>query len=393
MARHPQGLRNTRPCAFTLLELVAASTAIALLTAGIAPSLEAARQKSKQSACLNRLRGIGAATVTYSAGDPNGHAIPVHTAQFLQDSLNPSFIGAYEWGGKSGIGRNTFVDAYTGTPHGSKYGTAAGFGPARRPLNAILYPEGFPDHGSALFPDDGMFDEAGALADTQLRLDRFRCPADNGPPRGAHCPDWLANKKRSSFDHFGTSYASNMFMVSATGGHWLSNSPYLRPVAGVPNPARTLSYEENIGRWAWAARRQIEDCIYVTGEGVDPGPTKAVRGWHGKNWMFNRSFVDAHAERQPVIFDGTQDREDYAIHYRNEVLSSYPPLSDCSQCQPLDKECPGADGSFEMYRCVIVRGPGWQKDTLPAPFICTGIQHTGPGRANFEDCVQSYSND
>ena len=386
MTTHSLALRSARPCAFTLVELVATSTAIALLTAIIAPSLEVARQKSKQSVCLDRLRGIGAATTAYSFADPGGHAIPVHAAQLLQDAFDASYIGAYEWGGKSGIGRNTFVDAFTGTPHGSKYGTAAGFGPARRPLNAIMYPKGFTDHGSVVFPDDGMFDEAGGLEDTQLRLERFRCPADNGPPRGAHCPDWLANKKRSSYDHFGTSYAANIFMVSTTGGQRLSNSPYLRPVANVPNPARTLSYEENIGRWAWAARREIAECRWL-GEGVDPGPTKAVRGWHGKNWMFNRSFVDAHAERQAVYIEGTEDAEGYATHYFNEMLSSYPPFSDCSQCDPLDKECPGFDGSFESYRCIIVRGPGWQKDTLPAPFVCTGIRHTGPSRPSYEDCV------
>ena len=44
-------------------------------------------------------------------------------------------------------------------------------------------------------------------------------------------------------------------------------------------------------------------------------------------------------------------------------------------------------GSFERYQCIIVRGTGWQKDTLPATPICTGLQHDGIGRPSDEGCV------
>ena len=160
-------------------------------------------------------------------------------------------------------------------------------------------------------------------------------------------------------------------MIAYTGGPdagmMKSNSPYMRPVTRVPTPSRTLYYEENIGRWAWACRMEIEDCTWI-GPGVDPGPTKALRGWHGKDWTFNRAFVDAHAESQRIYIEGTEDADGYANHYRNEHIFEDEAIQDAN-------------------KCVIVRGNGWQKDTLPASFVATGLHYPGGGRPSYEDCV------
>jgi prepilin-type processing-associated H-X9-DG protein len=109
--------------------------------------------------------------------------------------------------------------------------------------------------------------------------------------------------------------------------------------------------------------------------GVDPGPTKQLAGWHGRDWTYNRAFVDGHAEVQKVYDEGTEDRDGYALHYRNEPLDTYPPWLD------------GEDGSFGMYQCVLVRGDGWQKDTLPSPPLRTGLASPYPGRPSYEGCV------
>lgn len=218
-----------------------------------------------------------------------------------------------------------------------------------------------------------------------LALDLYKCPADDGPPRGAHCPEWLQNTERSSFDHFGNSYAANVFMTATSGGSnpMFSNSPYMRPTTRVPTPSRTLYYEENIGRWAWSCKNEIEDCQWI-GQGVDPGPTKAVRGWHGKDWTFNRAFVDAHAEQQKIWLEGTEDADGYAFHYRNERLSSYP--TGAGGCGNPEDD---VNQRHEYCRCIIVRGNGWQKDTLPAPAIATGLLSPGQGRPSYEGCVET----
>ncbi len=386
--------RSTRS-AFTLIELLVVIAIIALLISILLPSLDAARQQSKKSTCLAHIKAIATSSRVYEADDRSGWGIPVHPLQFRQcleqeagSTLcgSPAFVGAYEWGGKSGIGSayfatqgpaNESVSCPVGpdaNPLDSKYGTKSGFGPGTRPMNDILYPGGFKDN---LYP---RYDRVGARRDTEMDLDLFKCPGDDGPPRGGHCKCWTEHDERSSYDHFGTSYAANIFMVVSNGGcldrtcerftqnEIGSNSPYMRPISRVPTPSRTLYYEENIGRWAWAARNELAFCDFV-GQGVDPGPTKVIRGWHTKDWTFNRAFVDAHAETQKIYIEGSEDSEGYANHYRSEVLSA------------------GIDLVDDDRRCITVRGDGWQKDTQPAEPIPTGLNGPGVGRPSYENCV------
>lgn len=258
-ARHYYRDQRMRRPAFTLIELLIVVAIIALLIAILLPALGAARRQSKQSACLAHLKNIATSSKVYESDDPSGWGIPVHVAQFVQNRDEPFYVGAYEWGGKSGIGNPGFTDGPDYGPHSwisGRYGTKAGFGPTTRPLNDLLYPAGFKDN---MHP---AYDRAGLERDTKLKLDLYRCPGDDGPPRGAHCPDWLAHPERPSYDHFGTSYAANIFLVRYSpcacpwDHHIYSNSPYMRPISRVVNPTRTLMYEENIGRWAWACKRR-----------------------------------------------------------------------------------------------------------------------------------------
>ena len=382
-------LSHGRRAAFTLIELLVVIAIIAMLIAILMPSLSAARMQAKQTVCLTNLKGIASAASVYSAEDPNGWSVPVHPLLYAQDPEDPTYLGTYEWGGKSGIGREAFVPGAGGEFAflTSRYGTKAGFGPATRPLNNVLYPGGFVDY---LNTDTG-FDRDGGTRDSQLELDLFRCPSDDGPPRSAHCEAWTKQPGRLSYDHFGTSYAANTFMVNC-GGCIASNSPFLRPMSRVPTPARTVWFEENIGRFAWAARRS--NCDDILGENIaslDLGPTKSLRGWHGKDWTYSRAFLDSHAEIQKVYIEGTEDQKGYALHYVNEQLEYYPPLYWCSNSK-------GGGGSYRTdlrfaYSCVTVRGPGWQKDTLPAPMIHTGLAYPDNKRGEFCGCIYDTGRD
>ncbi len=344
--------RPAKRRALTLVETAVTLVTLAVLAACLLPAMAGVVRDSKEGRCLSNLGQIGHASLLYAAEDPNGWAIPAHALQFAQDPEDPAYIGAYEWGGKSGAGRPGFVEGPSEGDYAwitSKFGTKAGFGPASRALNHILYPQEFPDY---LHP---FYDRDGAWSDTQLELDVYRCPSDTGYT-GAHCPDF-ASDGRTSYDHFGNSYAANVFMVGSSGGPQAgmmkSNSPYLRPISRVPNPRNTLAYQENNSRWAWAVAEENPDCSWI-GQGV-PG---SVGSWHGKDWTFGATFVDGHADWI------------YMRGYRNPRVH---------QDQSLQ----------EQHRCIIIRGDGWQKDTLPAPLVLTGLHYPGSGRPSYEDCVES----
>ncbi len=105
------------------------------------------------------------------------------------------------------------------------------------------------------------------------------------------------------------------------------------------------------------------------------GPVVA-RGRVAGSGCAKSAFVDSHAEQQKIHIEGTEDHQGFAEHYRNEQLESYPR-------SPF-----GGDGRFDEYRCIIVRGPGWQKDTMPADLVSTGLSWGGGGRPSYENCVQ-----
>ena len=141
--------------------------------------------------------------------------------------------------------------------------------------------------------------------------------------------------------------------VTASGGGTMrSNSPYLHRISEILNPARTLAYQENNGRYAWAAAP--DPCDFLDGI---PGN---VRGWHGQDWSFNAAFVDGHADTV------------YMRGYRTELV--FP-----------------RDWSLQnSYRCIIIRGDSWQIDTLPAPPVGTLLWWSGGGgRPSWEGCIGS----
>jgi hypothetical protein len=56
--------------------------------------------------------------------------------------------------------------------------------------------------------------------------------------------------------------------------------------------------------------------------------------------------------------------------YRNELVYQYDPSQQ------------------NQYQCIIMRGEGWQRDTLPAPLVATNLWHSGGGRPSYEDCFE-----
>ncbi|MBI3835350.1 MAG: hypothetical protein HY287_13565 [Planctomycetes bacterium] len=341
-------MNHERLLARGLVEMIVTVSAIALLAVWFAPAAANIRNDSKDAKCRANLAKIGFANAIYSSQDAGDAALPVHRLQFQQDPGQPSFIGAYEWGGKSGIGGRNETPA---TLYDSNWGTKRGFGPATRPLNKLIYGNVFFDHGQ---------DHAGWLADTQLDLPVNECPADTGYT-GVHFPGFR-DSGLTSYDHFGTSYTANIFWISAGGGGspMYSNSPYLHHMSEMKSPASTIAYQENNGRFGWAASPERPECQGVVGGN---GIAGTVMGWHGQRWTFNTVFLDGHTDAI------------YMRGYSNPRLSSYPSLG-------------GDAGTFDEDMCIIIRGIGWQKDTLPSDLVNTGLIAPGGGRSSYESGIQ-----
>ena len=310
--------------ALTLTEVLATVAVFALLAALLAPALADVNARGKGAVCLQNLARIAQASIVYAAADENEQAVPVHP-QVYNPAIDASLrrtLPAHCWGGKSGRGHEDGDSLF--------WGTGRSKGPVTRPLNRILYGDVFPDY--RYNPGPGFINWK---KDGQLDLPLYRCPADRGY-RGIHWTSWR-DSGLTSYDHYGNSYAAGVLWVYFAGPSSLcmSNAPFLHRLSDIVNPAQTVYYLENCGRYAFQANPQPPDC--------GGGQEGVVRGWHGRDWIFNVAFVDGRVE--PVKIKG----------FQNPHLGHYP-VQD-----------------YSHWKCLIVRGDNWQLDTLPLAPVYTTI--------------------
>jgi prepilin-type processing-associated H-X9-DG protein len=348
---------SRRRFGITLPELAAVVAVLAALAAVLTPALAGVRRHSKGTLCLQNLARIAQASIVYASQDHEQQAIPIHPVLADESAtIMRIWISTLAYGGKSGRGRWDGNEWYWGTPLGR--------GPASRPLNRILYKRGFPNFAGPPYGDYQAGDILDrARGDWQLDLDVFRCPADDGYT-GLHWIQWRSSGL-SAYDFFGTSYYANALWVT-DGSKIGANAAFLRPLSQVPNPAETIYYMEHCGKNAfWVEPTPDNDCE-SQGNRYD-----IIGGWHGEPFRFNAAFVDGHA--QATLMRG----------YQSPALGHYPGFEDPAE-------------GYEMYRCVIIRGPGWQLDTLPAPIIWPGIpdeDHRHRPDEEASDCLRLLAPD
>lgn len=344
--------------AVTLVECLALAPIAVFAGASLLAATQRNAQQDDLARCLANLRAIGQASLTYAAEDSSGFFIPVPALEAL-----PVAPGAFEWGGKAGSGDRTNLSSIAT----SNWGTSVWRGPAHRPLNRLLYRTPFTDwnpvHGT---PQPGPL-YVNYINDTRLDLDIYRCPSDTGYAGGGFVytggrhrdhteAPFMQNREGlpSAYDFYGTSYTANVFW-SATGssGTWSSYSAYFRPLTSVPSPAHTVAYQEVPSKNAWLWGDWSDpSCSWTQREQLCLGNFATIAGWHGTNFGTTVTFADGHAGM--VIMRGCQRPPP------NLGTSNYP----AEGCSPETDR-------YVCYRCVTVRGPGWQLDTFPATPIVT----------------------
>jgi prepilin-type N-terminal cleavage/methylation domain-containing protein len=318
---------------FTLVELLVVVSIIALLVAILLPSLSKARDQAKRLSCMANIRGIAQASLTYAADDRNEKVVPIGKGDGKYTKAHLAYAG---FGGKSGLGASKNA---TNSNWSGKGG--AEIGSPHRPLNFVLYKGGFFEmQGPPNWPKDAKLD-----------LPNYKCPADKGFS-GMHMKGWR-DTKLSGYDYFGTSYFANpLFVAAPSEALWKSNSMYQRPLSQTPNPANTIIYTEVGARYAFLADnteeydQSISGCYWP----YTPMNVYTAKGFHKKDWHFNVTFGDGHASW--IKFKG-YGKVDIAP-------GNMPPA------------CPGG-----VCDCILVRGLGWQLDTLPAELVPTGKTKTG----------------
>lgn len=313
----------------TLIELIATTVAIGAVLAVLVPSLAETRRRGKDVVCIQHQHRIAQATAIYSGREAGEPALPVWDGLFSQNISQFPQIPAFAYGGKSGLGVSGFSNIAL-----SIYGPTFRANSSFRPLNRVLFRG--PIGNVASRPGQGGIKW---IPDSLLDMRVFRCPSDSGYT-GLYALDEWRFSGLSSYDHFGTSYSSNvLWMQNTTAPFGLaSDSPFLRSLSQVPNASRTIGYLENCGRYAWRAQPDL----FIQ----DPGLPGVAGGWHGSDWTFNAAFSDGRVST--IMMRG----------FRSEALPRLP------------------EPQFaQAWAAWTIRGEGWQLDTLPADPVPTVIQN------------------
>ena len=260
--RRPEKTRIEPPAsprAFTLIELLVVVAIIATLLAILLPSLRHAYAHAKRVKCAANLRQIAAAWQLY-LDDHDGRLLWGDNWYVWNVNVN--------FGGQQGAGGRWYE------------------GP--KPLNPYL--------GLSPIVGELKSTPSGGKVRTEKAGEVFRCPADKGGD----------NIVTSVFDHHGTSYQTNIFLIGTKPLNWKIPGDPLNPIYRKMN-ARLRDF--NISNVTTSVNRLLLVADYGWYSSInvaDPGRFD----WHSRRSAHNLGFLDGHV-RFTRIRKGLHVTEDY----------------------------------------------------------------------------------
>jgi prepilin-type N-terminal cleavage/methylation domain-containing protein/prepilin-type processing-associated H-X9-DG protein len=99
-------ISSRRPSAFTLVELLVVITIIGMLVALLLPAINGARERGRQVTCLNNLKQLGTAAISY---DSSRGQLPGYTQFIKRGSLDYATIGYDSTLSKFNVGSQPFA--------------------------------------------------------------------------------------------------------------------------------------------------------------------------------------------------------------------------------------------------------------------------------------------
>lgn len=245
---------------FTVLELLVVIGITGLLIGLAVPGLSKARALGKRVQCLANLHALSGAAAAYAADDPGGQILPAHP---IADRNVLHDEGFFDYGGATGAA-NVW--------EGKRFGPSSERVAASRPLNDLLFSR---------------------VDDSDASFDVFRCPSDEGLPRGAHTsnPRFFDAPmlNQPMFASVGTSYLGNAYRArirppGARAPRYFSIGPFLRSGSAIPSPGSTVLLCEAV---MW----------YNTARPVSSGRIgwQGLPGWHSQSAQYNVAFADGHS--------------------------------------------------------------------------------------------------
>lgn len=301
-------MRRSR--AFTLIELLVVIGIIMLLMGMLLPSMSRAREQSRRTYCLNNLRNIGVAALSYATEDKRELLIPIHDMMKTPMDASDYWLHRtaiwFSYGGRSAP--EPFL-----TDSGEKYLNEKSAWAARtRPLNAFL------------------FHDVYAADDKQLRM--YECPSDRGYPESIDIDDSpIENAERRCYDTLGNSYRASLYGIFSpeheayTGAFAIG--PWGHRLSTINNAAQTIAFGEPT----------FFNMIGLDNGVVNPDPIIAT-GWHGQFMVDNLVFCDGSAKSARAT--GHEAVEEDVAREKMNLGENWG---------------------------LISRGPGWRFDLWPTP--------------------------